>query len=70
MEFYGIKGTVQKLIKSYLTGRNQEVIIFIEMGVNVVLLGKKFNVEYLKALYWARCFSYYISMIYQEIYLI
>jgi hypothetical protein len=36
------------------------------MGVNVVLLGKKFNVKYLKALYWACC-SYYTSVIYKEI---
>jgi hypothetical protein len=27
MEFYGIKGTVHKLIKSYLTGRYQRVIL-------------------------------------------
>jgi hypothetical protein len=40
------------------------------MGVNVVLVGKRFNEEYLRALYWARCSFYYISMIYQELYLI
>jgi hypothetical protein len=28
MEFYGIKGTVHKLIKSYLTGRYQRVILY------------------------------------------
>jgi hypothetical protein len=28
MEFYGIKGTVHKLIKSYLSGRYQRVIVY------------------------------------------
>jgi hypothetical protein len=66
MEFYGIKGTVHKLLKSCMTGRYQRVILY-KNGSKCYSAWKEIECGVHQASVF---FSYFISMIYQEIYLI
>jgi hypothetical protein len=58
MEFYGIKGIIQKLLRSYLRGRYQRVILHKN--------GNKYHVMCPRV----QCSFYYTSMTYQKLYLI
>jgi hypothetical protein len=67
MEFYGIKGTTQKRTRSYLRGRYQRVILYINGSKCCsAWKEKQYNVEFPRALYLVQCFFYYTLLTYQK----
>ncbi len=69
LEFYGISGTPNKLLKSYLQNRYQRVLIDYDSKQFYSEWEAVTQMEFLKDPFWDPCSSYYISTTYQRQYL-
>ena len=69
MEFYGILGKANNLIKSYLKDRYQRVFFFLIILLNISLNGSQLNTESLKAQFLDVYSLSFTLMIFQKLYL-
>jgi hypothetical protein len=62
LEFYGIDGKFKTLIRSYLTGRYQRVVLAIELIVTTHPNGTQLNVVFSGLDSWSLVFFYFTLM--------